>query len=337
MNNKEEVLRNYEYWYKNFDLKKYKDIFKEKTKKFVPERVYIELTPRCNFNCISCPRDYANLNYSDLDFNDFKKILSNLPKTVKNINFTGFGEASLHKEFKKFLEYTKSKNYIVEHTSNASIFDIENLGFIDSILFSLDGIKKVKDIRKGIKDSTIENIIKSVEYKTKNNLNTTISINMVLAYYSIEEVKNMFEFCENTGINHLNLATFVNSPSLYGTKLFNSFDEIIKKNLEIIDYKKIVDMYINNNYSFSLTIKYPRKSLKGSCIYPFRDFQVNSKGELVLCCRTIVNPIVFGNLIYEKMDEILQKKEFKYLQKAHLEDLSFEVCDHCSVGYPINE
>ena len=337
MNNKEEVLKNYEYWYKNFDLETHKARFREKTKTLVPERIYIEITPRCNFNCISCPRDYANVDYPDLSFENLKKILNNLVNTIKIINFTGFGEVSLHKEFSKFLEYTKSKRFIIEHTSNASIFNVKNLDFIDSILFSLDGIKKVKNIRKGIKDSAIDNIIKSVEYKNKHNLSTNISINMVLAYYTVDEIEDMFEFCEKIGIDHLNLATFVNSPSLYGTKLFDSFEEIIKKNLKVINYKKIVDLYVKNDYSFSLTIKYPRKSLKGSCIYPFRDFQINSKGELVLCCRTIVNPIVFGNLTQEKMDEILQKEKFKYLQKAHLEDLPFEICDHCSVGYPINE
>jgi radical SAM protein with 4Fe4S-binding SPASM domain len=335
MNNKEEVLKNYEYWYKNFDLEKHKKKFREKIKNIKPERLYVELTPICNLNCISCPRNYANLNYPDLSFENFKKILNNIVETIKIINFTGFGEASLHKEFQKFLQYSKEKNYITEHTSNASIFNIENLKFLDSILFSLDGIKKVKEIRKGIKDNAIENIKKSVEYKYKNNLSTNISINMVLAYYTIDEIENMFDFCEKTGIDHLNLAIFVNSPSLYETELFKQFEKIIQKNLKIINYKKIVDLYTNNNYSFSLTIKYPIKKLKGICIYPFRDFQINSKGELVMCCRTLVNPTIFGNLIENKMEEILNTKKFKYFQKAHLEDLPLDICDKCSAGYPI--
>ena len=173
-NNKEEVIKNYYRWWKNFDLEKEKKIFKQKLVNFKPERVYIELTPRCNFNCTICGRDYANLDYEDMSFEDFKRIENNLCNTIKIINFTGFGESSLNKEFNKILKYSKEKGYFIEHTSNGSIFNIDNLRYIDQIVFSLDGIKKVKDIRKGISNKTIETIKESVLYKKRHKLNTKI-------------------------------------------------------------------------------------------------------------------------------------------------------------------
>ena len=335
MNNKEEVLKNYYRWWKNFDFEKERRIFKEKMKITKPEKVYIELTPKCNFNCTICARDYANLDYPDLSLDDFKKLEGNLCETIKIINFTGFGEASLNKDFEKILKYAKEKDYFIEHTSNGSIFDIKNLKYIDQIVFSLDGIKKVKDIRKGISNKTIETIKKSVEFKKQNNLDTKILINMVLTYENVNEVEDMFEFCEESGIDHLNIVTFVNTPSLHGTKLFDKFEEIIKKNLEIIDYEKIVNAYVKKDYNFSLMIGYPKKILKGMCVFPFRDFQVDAEGNLILCCRTLANSTKFGNVKEEKMSEILKKKEIEYIKKVHLKDLPFEVCDRCTRGYPV--
>jgi MoaA/NifB/PqqE/SkfB family radical SAM enzyme len=335
MNNKEEVIQNYYRWWKNFDFEKEKKIFKKKLVKFKPERVYIELTPRCNFNCISCARNYANLDYPDMNLEDFKKIEKNFCDSINIINFTGFGETSLNKDFQKILKYTKEKKYFIEHTSNGSIFNIENMNYIDSLVFSLDGIKKVKEIRKGISNKTIETIKESVKYKNKKNLNTKILINMVLSYKNIDEIEDMFNFCEESKIDHLIIATFVNTPTLYKTLIFDEFEKIISKNLETIDYKKIVDLYSKQNYSFSLTILYPKKKLKGMCVFPFRDFQIDAQGNLILCCRTQANSIKFGNLKKEKMCDILEKKEIKYIKKAHLENLPFEICDRCSVGYPI--
>jgi len=73
------------------------------------------------------------------------------------------------------------------------------------------------------------------------------------------------------------------------------------------------------------------------CVFPFKDFYINSEGNLILCCRTLANSTKFGNLKEEKMCSILDKKEIKYIKKAHLEDLPFKVCDICSIGYPIEK
>jgi len=294
--------------------------------------VYVELTSRCNFNCITCARDFANLDYPDMDFETFKIVESNFSDSIEIINFTGFGEASLNKDFSKILRYAKSKGFFLEHTSNVSIFNLENLEVLDQIIFSLDGVKNVKNIRIGISDKVIEKIKEACKYKNKNNLNVKIGINMVLRYDNFNEIEDMFKFCEDIGVDFLNLATFVNSPTLYETKLYDMFNDIIKKNQKVIDYKKIVDLY-DEKYNFSLTILYPKPKLKGMCVFPFRDFQVNSKGELILCCRTLANSYVLGDLKKEKMDNILNTKKVKYIKKAHLEDLPFEICDRCNRGW----
>ena len=80
-------------------------------------------------------------------------------------------------------------------------------------------------------------------------------------------------------------------------------------------------------------IGYPRKTLKGMCVFLFRDFQIDSQGNLILCCRTQANSIKFGNLKEENMCSILEKEEIKYIKKAHLKDLPYEICDRCSIGY----
>jgi len=78
----------------------------------------LEITTKvgCKNMCWYCPQDKLLDNYkgnTDLSFDSFKKILSNVPKNVK-IEFSGFSEAFLNRESSFMMKYAIQKKYLVE-------------------------------------------------------------------------------------------------------------------------------------------------------------------------------------------------------------------------------
>ena len=69
-----------------------------------PKRVIVEITDRCNFNCIHC---FANKNDSELKISSWKKIFDNICKEkIQSITITG-GEPLLYKDLFQLLKIIK--------------------------------------------------------------------------------------------------------------------------------------------------------------------------------------------------------------------------------------
>ena len=107
-----------------------------------PKQVVIELTKKCNQNCIICSQ--KNDKSRSPSLNKIREIIDEAKLLgIKEIRFTG-GEPLL--EFKKLMQamkYAKSKGFYLFLNTNATLFNnkiiekIEN--FVDNILISLQG------------------------------------------------------------------------------------------------------------------------------------------------------------------------------------------------------
>jgi len=71
-------------------------------KKLYPKFLILPPTSRCNLSCAICDR--RNVKPLDLSLENLQKI-EEVIKHAENINFTGFGESLLNKEFSEILKY----------------------------------------------------------------------------------------------------------------------------------------------------------------------------------------------------------------------------------------
>lgn len=112
-----------------------------------PSVLRVEITNKCNMNCIMCERKELGRKPIDMEFGLFKKIIDDAARNdMKVVGLNRFGEPTMHPQLPEMAEYAKAKG--IKHISfvtNASLLS-ENLcrrlirpQCIDEIVCSVDG------------------------------------------------------------------------------------------------------------------------------------------------------------------------------------------------------
>ncbi len=92
------------------------------------KRIYIEVTTRCNFDCITCIRSSWKCEQGYMEMETFNKLLEglrNLPE-LESVHFGGFGEPMMHPHIFEMLDAVKKLGVRVEMISNGSYLSAEN-------------------------------------------------------------------------------------------------------------------------------------------------------------------------------------------------------------------
>lgn len=109
------------------------------------KRVYIEVTTKCNFSCITCIRSSWEDDLTHMNWETFEKIINNLKKlpNLESVHFGGFGEPLMHPRIFDMLRMIKALGLKTEMITNGSylledtiqkLIDIK----LDTLFTSLD-------------------------------------------------------------------------------------------------------------------------------------------------------------------------------------------------------
>jgi tungsten cofactor oxidoreducase radical SAM maturase len=122
------------------------------------KRIYIEVTTKCNFVCITCIRSSWQDSLIHMDWETFESILRNLKElpNLESVHFGGFGEPMMHPRIFDMLRAVKGLGLKVEMITNGSYLHEENaqelidLG-LDVLFTSLDSPEEEEynEIRQG--------------------------------------------------------------------------------------------------------------------------------------------------------------------------------------------
>lgn len=345
MKNKEEFKTIYNKWYvtprqhnsydvsclqKEFKTKYENGMFRDLT------TVTIEIMRQCNLNCQMCPiteGKFLNQNLEKMNFETYKSIIDNLPKTVKNVTPNGIGEGFIHPDFIDILKYTKDKGYQTSINSNGMLFELEALKYLDEIIFSMDSAVKheLEEIRSRVSyEKLIEIIQESKKYIQENNLNTKLSINGVISSINNKHIEKLFPLVNELNCDNLSLSASSNYFSLQTPK-FIKFEENIHKNNEI-EWDKIVHHVLNNNYNFDTKLYYPNIR-KGLCNFGFTHLFIDNDQNVSLCCIKPRDTII-GTLKNMTFDEILNSKILQEYKDSQLNLTKYTICDYCTNAMP---
>ena len=90
-----------------------------------PHVVEIELTNDCNQRCVHCPRNQMTRPVGYMAFPTFAKVVDEMARyPYRVLRMVGLGEAAMHPDFARMLDYAKSRKVDVDITSNGTIFDV---------------------------------------------------------------------------------------------------------------------------------------------------------------------------------------------------------------------
>ena len=174
-------------------------------------KIYLELTAKCNLDCITCIRHSWERNPGHMDFTLFKKILNQLeemPK-CKEIVLGGFGEPLLHPRIEKIIASLKERGYQVKITTNGMLLEKELIDTliswqVDEIIVSVDSFEKERfaDIRRqGQLSKVRQNLLNLKERKLEKEITfPRVALEFVLMEKNKEELASLSKHARELGV-----------------------------------------------------------------------------------------------------------------------------------------
>ncbi len=175
-------------------------------------QIDLNVTNRCNFNCIHCGFDSGKSNLEDMDLSLAKKILKDF-KSLGGIkvDLTG-GEPMLHKDIDKIISYANKLNLRTKLVTNGSLLTEEKLwklkqAGLKGISVSLDGpnYKSFKQTRPET-IAVYHRIIKTIKNSVKIGLFT--KINTVIFDYNLYDIEYVVKQAIDLGVHEIRFCFF---------------------------------------------------------------------------------------------------------------------------------
>lgn len=279
----------------------------------------IELTYRCNLNCIYCYCKGSEDKGRELSTKEWKDIIDQLQKQgCIALNFTG-GEPFVREDFLELYSYAKKKGFIVSIFTNAQLFNKE---IVDYLLKSPPYVIEVT--LNGITQKTYESItqvegsfvkaIRNIKFLAKNKLPLILKTNC-MKHNKHEIIKIKKWVCSFLGTSSKEKSCFKYTtlifPRLNGEKsvldLRLSYDEI--RTIE----KSDADLW-NGQQTFiqKACFNLRKRDFLYTCGSILKFFYISPYGRLKFCA------------IYDKLSVNLRENSFKDSFKALTKVLSLK-------------
>ena len=293
------------------------------------EKMYIELTQRCNLNCKHCYNSSGGNSKEDIPFENVKELVMFCKKEgLISIALSG-GEALLHPEIDKIMDFINEQNISIYLLTNGTILDKDKVGlllkYMPEIQISLDGPDEESNdaIRgHGAYKRTIEfiKLLKSMNYGNKININT------VLNKYNINNYDEIIDVAKNLGVKYVSFSIL----TFAGRAADNDLE---------IDHKvsQTAINHINDELQFKRDIFCKGLQVGHRCSMNFaRDNKIyvqpkiTAKGD-VFPCQMHNDPIFnLGNIYDQPINNIISgEKTRNYLLLSQLRKKFISSCINC--------
>lgn len=286
----------------------------------------LQLTNKCNFNCIYCSANSGKNAQNELNINEIKNFIDTCKAmNVKSITLTG-GEPLLKKNFLEIIYYLRQNNFEINMFTNGSLIT-EELAIIlyenkVALCLKLDTLNKdTYNFLTGtddVFDSVFNKIqlLKEVGY----TYDLPLSINSVITSKNIKDIPNLWKWARKNNVvpNCERLVTKGRAE--------NSLLAVNKKLLKDI-FEELCS--IDNNFGIHWKSKIPFCGFIG-CIKHNISLYLTCTGSITLCPGV---DIPFGNIRNENFIDILTtiKSEKEYFRSKMTGECS--ICENKNICY----
>lgn len=302
-----------------------------------PKIAQIEITNRCNFNCIMCQRFPLKVPIKDIDIKIYKKIMSKLD-SIEEIILTGWGEPLLHPKLISMIESAKKYNKKVSLTSNGSLLS-ESIAqkFIDSgldsISFSIDDINAPKDSKVHPITTQINNIENFMKKIKSNDKKPLVIIQTTLHKGEENKIFGVIKWASNIGADMININRLdmrfqkkLKRPNIKQEKQFiKQLDMMGRKYNIITEFRPHIAFSGITRSIYRLLAPY--MGLGGNhCLRIYNYIYINMTGGVTPCCALPLWEV--GDILKEDLIDIWKNEKFIKFRKH---DFQRKVCGKCDV------
>lgn len=250
-----------------------------------------EVTTKCNYNCLICPRDKLSRRIETMNLELFKELIDKILKETKQYNtisFPGMGEPLLDETLNEKIEYARSKGISVLILTNGHLLDIkkfkefEKLG-VSSVRVSFygtdaDSYSKVHGVKnKELFNRVRDNLVKISQIKATTKLLLTFNIVDGSNDNSIQEWISFWK-----------------------------------------DRAELIEVWRPHNWVDGRNYREIQEEKLKTCGRPFKGpLQVQVDGTVNMCCFDFDGKLTLGDLKKQSLKEIFSSSLYRKIVKCH--------------------
>ncbi|MTI60133.1 MAG: tungsten cofactor oxidoreductase radical SAM maturase [Firmicutes bacterium] len=295
------------------------------------QKLYLELTNKCNLNCVMCYRHSWSEKLQDMDREVFAKIRKEINglDRLKSIVLGGIGEPTYAPLIYEAIE--ELGNYNLTLTTNAVKIDDVLLDlfvqYITLLMVSIDGLhENYSKIRGGDLDLVLNNINKINELKKKTRKNTPyLGIQFVISKNNVDDIFRLIDLAKQFKVHQLVLSNLLPQKE-------ENADKILYTRYENKEIKSLFNKASNYSFRKGINLILPNYELKTERRCTFIEDKavfINASGEVVPCYRLshtykeyvfgrekTVRKHSFGNIHDKSLKEIWESRVYSNFRSA---------------------
>lgn len=275
-----------------------------------PSVLHVELNNTCNLNCKMCPREHLTRSPQNMNFELYKKIVSEVAELgIPHVRLFLFGEPLLYPKLIDAIRFAKNAGIkYVDFNTNANLLSQEMAHKIadsglDEIVFSVDGFSKetYESIRiKGNYDKCIKNIEYFLGLLKEENIKMTTLIQTI----NFDAIKDEIERYKLFWKDKVNLVSIAELNPVHG----------LVKEVDYSGCKRVI------------------------CNEAFYKMVVLSNGIVTTCCDDFNGELALGDIHKNTIEEIWNGAKWKKLRTdfTKLNYSEYKICEKCIMSYKHN-
>lgn len=311
------------------------------------QEIDLNITNRCNLNCIHCAFASSITDNNELPFPVIKSIVDDaVTMGCRDIHLTG-GEPTIHRQFPSVLEYILRSGVFCRLISNgvtpaANLRRWREMG-LGHVLFSLDGLAANHDRIRG-RLGLFNKTMKTAEDALALGFN--VRINAVAMRNNLDDIVPLFERCEQLGVQ--TFSVFLYSPT--GRNARNQFDLLVdarrwrtlKLALRARSAGSSTRVFVERGFIFEGELQdgwSQPQGRGGGCNYLARVMDyliITGDGNVFPCALLNDKSIPYGNVYDRPLRQILEKPAhfdtYRGFQQADGKCRSCDAVDRCHGG-----
>jgi len=313
-----------------------------------PQILFLELTTRCNFNCIMCFRRSWEERLGNMSESLFRRVLEGAVEAgTRFIWFAGWGEPLVHPKFLEWAEEVKRVGLELGINTNGSLLDedlakeLVRIG-VDRITVSIDAASE--DVYREVRGWSFRQLRDSIETihrmkKEMRSVKPILEFSFTAMKSNLKELPKLFDLAERVGVGRIIVSNVIPTSHLTKDEILYDGWEGEDKLWEIVSIKSLETNVGARIPEFSFRTERSCDFIESAAACVTWDGKVapcynllHTYTAYILGIEKKVKQHSFGDLNREKLTDIWRKPEYvAFRYKVHF--FRYPSCADCRLRY----